>query len=138
MEVTQPLMCAAYSPVSFTVLMKLYGWILSSEACTVLALQVYDATSFLKEHPGGGDSILLVAGTDATEEFDAIHSEKAKKQLLSFAIGRLATTPVGECTLQCTVTLYSKIAGYCDTVVCWLQRRDLKLGSSIYLAFPAR
>ena len=60
------------------------------------ALQVYDATSFLKEHPGGGDSILLVAGTDATEEFDAIHSEKAKKQLLSFAIGRLATTPVGE------------------------------------------
>ncbi|CAL5220115.1 g2068 [Coccomyxa viridis] len=58
--------------------------------------QVYDATSFLKEHPGGGDSILLVAGTDATEEFDAIHSEKAKKQLLSFAIGRLATTPIAE------------------------------------------
>ena len=60
-----------------------------------LLLQVYDATSFLKEHPGGGDSILLVAGTDATEEFDAIHSEKAKKQLLSFAIGRLATTRTG-------------------------------------------
>ena len=63
-------------------------------------LQVYDATSFLKEHPGGGDSILLVAGTDATEEFDAIHSEKAKKQLLSFAIGRLATTPIGEEAVQ--------------------------------------
>ena len=64
-------------------------------------LQVYDATSFLKEHPGGGDSILLVAGTDTTEEFDAIHSEKAKKQLLAFAIGRLATTPIGEGTRTC-------------------------------------
>jgi nitrate reductase (NAD(P)H) len=60
-----------------------------------LLLQVYDATSFLKEHPGGRDSILLVAGTDATEEFDAIHSEKAKKQLLSFAIGCLAATKAG-------------------------------------------
>ena len=73
-----------------------HSQIIPSEALWLLMLQVYDATSFLKEHPGGGDSILLVAGTDATEEFDAIHSEKAKKQLLSFAIGRLATTPVGE------------------------------------------
>ena len=52
-----------------------------------MPVQVYDATSFLKEHPGGGDSILLVAGTDATEEFDAIHSQKAKQQLLSFVVG---------------------------------------------------
>ena len=58
-------------------------------------MQVYDATSFLKEHPGGGDSILLVAGTDATEEFDAIHSQKAKQQLLSFVVGRLANTKIG-------------------------------------------
>lgn len=53
-------------------------------------LQVYDGTAFLKDHPGGADSILLVAGTDATEEFNAIHSEKAKKQLLQYVIGRLA------------------------------------------------
>ncbi len=52
--------------------------------------QVYDGTPFLKEHPGGGDSILLVAGTDATEEFNAIHSDKAKAQLLQFCIGDLA------------------------------------------------
>lgn len=58
-------------------------------ACTV---QVYDGTPFLKEHPGGADSILLVAGTDATEEFNAIHSEKAKKQLLQYAIGRLGSS----------------------------------------------
>ncbi len=60
-----------------------------------MPVQVYDATSFLKEHPGGGDSILLVAGTDATEEFDAIHSQKAKQQLLSFVVGRLANTKIG-------------------------------------------
>ena len=88
--------------------------------------KVYDATPFLKEHPGaalcgrrspgrpaappqaptalwrpcppthpptrtllpppaacsgGADSILLVAGTDATDEFNAIHSAKAKAML---------------------------------------------------------
>ncbi|BDA47084.1 Nitrate reductase [NADH] [Coccomyxa sp. Obi] len=58
----------------------------------VHAGQVYDGTPFLKEHPGGADSILLVAGTDATEEFNAIHSEKAKKQLLQYVIGRLASS----------------------------------------------
>ena len=53
---------------------------------------MYDATPFLKDHPGGADSILLVAGTDATEEFDAIHSTKAKEQLLRYAVGRLAAS----------------------------------------------
>ncbi|KAL4420574.1 hypothetical protein ABPG75_010230 [Micractinium tetrahymenae] len=53
--------------------------------------KVYDATPFLKEHPGGADSILLVAGTDATDEFNAIHSAKAKKMLLDYYIGDLAT-----------------------------------------------
>ena len=42
---------------------------------------VYDCTKFLKEHPGGSDSILINAGTDCTEEFDAIHSTKAKAML---------------------------------------------------------
>ncbi|KAI7840579.1 hypothetical protein COHA_005732 [Chlorella ohadii] len=52
--------------------------------------KVYDATPFLKEHPGGADSILLVAGTDATDEFNAIHSAKAKKMLADYYIGDLA------------------------------------------------
>lgn len=62
----------------------------------MMCSQVFDATPFLKEHPGGGDSILLVAGTDATDEFDAIHSAKAKKQLLQYKIGRLASAAPGE------------------------------------------
>ena len=62
----------------------------------VYAGRVYDATPFLAEHPGGADSILLVAGTDATEEFNAIHSAKAKAMLLNYYIGDLeGATPTG-------------------------------------------
>ena len=43
--------------------------------------QVYDATEYLDEHPGGADSILILAGDDATEDFMAIHSMDAKKKL---------------------------------------------------------
>uniref|UniRef100_A0A2N9HH94 Nitrate reductase n=1 Tax=Fagus sylvatica TaxID=28930 RepID=A0A2N9HH94_FAGSY len=49
---------------------------------------VYDCTRFLKDHPGGADSILINSGTDCTEEFDAIHSDKAKKMLEDYRIGQ--------------------------------------------------
>jgi len=35
--------------------------------------QVLDVTSFLNDHPGGKDSIMLFAGKDASEEFNMIH-----------------------------------------------------------------
>lgn len=50
---------------------------------------VYDCTSFLQSHPGGASSILLAAGTDCTEEFDAIHSQKAKDMLADYLVGKL-------------------------------------------------
>ncbi|WOL13748.1 nitrate reductase [Canna indica] len=50
---------------------------------------VYDCTTFIKEHPGGADSILVNAGGDCTEEFDAIHSDKAKALLDTYRIGEL-------------------------------------------------
>ncbi|GMH31344.1 hypothetical protein Nepgr_033187 [Nepenthes gracilis] len=53
---------------------------------------IYDCTTFLNDHPGGADSILINAGTDCTEEFDAIHSDKAKKLLEDYRIGELITT----------------------------------------------
>ena len=31
-------------------------------------LTVYDGTGFLKDHPGGAESITLMAGEDATED----------------------------------------------------------------------
>jgi len=51
--------------------------------------QVYDGTAFLKGHPGGGESIQLVAGEDASEDFMAIHSSDAKLQLRDYHIGSL-------------------------------------------------
>ncbi|KAF7082080.1 hypothetical protein CFC21_085961 [Triticum aestivum] len=56
---------------------------------------VYDCTAFLKDHPGGADSILINAGSDCTEEFDAIHSDKAKALLDTYRIGELITTGTG-------------------------------------------
>uniref|UniRef100_J3LHH7 Nitrate reductase n=1 Tax=Oryza brachyantha TaxID=4533 RepID=J3LHH7_ORYBR len=53
---------------------------------------VYDCTGFLKDHPGGADSIVINAGTDCTEEFDAIHSDKARGLLEMYRIGELIVT----------------------------------------------
>ncbi|KDQ57289.1 hypothetical protein JAAARDRAFT_70219 [Jaapia argillacea MUCL 33604] len=51
--------------------------------------EVYDGTAYLNEHPGGGDSILLVAGEDASEDFFAIHSTEGKIKLAAHHIGTL-------------------------------------------------
>lgn len=53
--------------------------------------QVYDGTPFLADHPGGAESILISAGMDATDEFNSIHSSKAKAMLADYYIGDLAT-----------------------------------------------
>jgi nitrate reductase (NAD(P)H) len=55
----------------------------------VVGGEVYDGTSFLSEHPGGGQSIISAAGTDATEEFIAIHSEVARAMMPKYHIGTL-------------------------------------------------
>jgi nitrate reductase (NAD(P)H) len=51
---------------------------------------VYDATAYLNEHPGGPESVRLVAGQDATEDFMAIHSSDAKTKLAEYHIGTLS------------------------------------------------
>ncbi|PIA38264.1 hypothetical protein AQUCO_02800143v1 [Aquilegia coerulea] len=61
----------------------------AESAWIIVRSYVYDCTPFLKEHPGGIDSILINAGSDCTEEFDAIHSDKAKTMLEKYRIGEL-------------------------------------------------
>jgi len=51
---------------------------------------------------------LIVAGTDATEEFNAIHSSKAKAQLLEYCIGDLADENVA-CALP---PLWRRLCAY--------------------------
>ncbi len=55
---------------------------------------VYDGSEFLKEHPGGSDSIILASGEDASEDFLAIHSDNAKSMLIKYHIGILETTNI--------------------------------------------
>ncbi|XP_010538973.1 PREDICTED: nitrate reductase [NADH] 2-like [Tarenaya hassleriana] len=65
----------------------------SADSCWIIVHgNIYDCTRFLKDHPGGLDSILINAGSDCTEEFDAIHSDNAKKMLENYRIGELITT----------------------------------------------
>lgn len=53
---------------------------------------VYDASEYLSEHPGGRDSIVLASGMDATDDFMAIHSDRAKAMLAKYHIGVLQAT----------------------------------------------
>ena len=53
---------------------------------------VLDLTKFAHEHPGGGQLLIDVAGTDATEEFmDALHSEQAMGQVGEYAVGKVTS-----------------------------------------------
>ena len=54
--------------------------------------EVYSGTAFLKEHPGGAQSIVSSAGLDASDEFMAIHSETAKSMMPGYHLGRLDDT----------------------------------------------
>ncbi len=51
--------------------------------------EVYEGTSFMKEHPGGAQSIVSAAGLDTSDEFMAIHSETAKGMMPGYHIGTL-------------------------------------------------
>ena len=53
--------------------------------------KVYDVNAYLKDgsHPGGNASITMNAGVDSTEDFEAVHSAKAWKQLETYVIGYL-------------------------------------------------
>lgn len=55
--------------------------------------KVYDVNAYLREsaHPGGNASITMNAGEDVTEDFEAVHSSKAWKQLEAYYVGELGS-----------------------------------------------
>ncbi|SGY20627.1 BQ5605_C016g08109 [Microbotryum silenes-dioicae] len=76
-----------------------------SEPWFVVKGEVYDGTGFLAKHPGGAESITLVAGEDATEDFTAIHSIDAKAQLADYHIGTLVVEEAPSAVVPSTPTL---------------------------------
>ncbi|KAF4509360.1 hypothetical protein G6O67_003538 [Ophiocordyceps sinensis] len=59
--------------------------------------KVYDVSGYLDLHPGGGDVLMEMAGSDATAEFDFHgHSDDARKSLAGFEVGSLAGHTVVE------------------------------------------
>ena len=69
-----------------------------------MAVQVYDGTGFLKDHPGGAESILLAAGMDSSDDFNAIHSAKAKKMVDEYYIGEFDENAPSKLGLLCMHT----------------------------------
>ncbi|XP_005178652.1 cytochrome b5 [Musca domestica] len=66
---------------------------------------VYDVTTFVKEHPGGEDLIIEYAGRDATKAFNDVgHSIDAIQQMKSFKIGVVDN----ECQQQCVPSREAK------------------------------
>ncbi|KAK4538577.1 hypothetical protein CDCA_CDCA18G4602 [Cyanidium caldarium] len=55
----------------------------------VVKQRVYDCTHYLNDHPGGVAAIMMNAGADCTEDFEAIHSERAWNLLAGHYIGDL-------------------------------------------------
>ena len=74
----------------------------TSEALFILDGHVYDGTPFLKDHPGGEQSIILAAGTDVTDDFLAIHSDRAKKMMHKYQVGVLEASQLATNTGQIT------------------------------------
>lgn len=52
--------------------------------------KVYNASSFVDEHPGGEEVLLDVGGQDATEAFEDVgHSDEAREILDGLVVGKL-------------------------------------------------
>merc|ERR1719191_2126258 len=56
-------------------------------AWIVVKDRVYDCTPYLQAHPGGGSSIMMLAGGEASEDFEAVHSSRAWNMLEDFYLG---------------------------------------------------
>jgi len=56
--------------------------------------KVYNASSFIDEHPGGEEVLLDVGGQDATEAFEDVgHSDEAREILAGLIVGDLKRQP---------------------------------------------
>lgn len=65
---------------------------LPDDAWIIIKDKVYDITDFT-EHPGSHEILLRNAGTDRTEQFEAVsHPQSALEQMKQFFVGNLGET----------------------------------------------
>jgi len=56
--------------------------------------KIYNASTFVDEHPGGEEVLLDVGGQDATEAFEDVgHSDEAREILDGLCVGKLKRQP---------------------------------------------
>jgi len=70
--------------------------------------EVFDVTKYLDKHPGGAESITMLAGTDCTDEFDSIHSQKARDIFMEYKIGKVGAVNSGGAVAPSTPVASSK------------------------------
>ena len=79
----------------------------------VVDKKVYDATSYLKDHPGGAQSIVMNGGMDASEDFNAIHSTAAKAMLKDYLIGAVTGDEVSRTDTE----VRAKLSPVCQVAI---------------------
>ncbi len=64
----------------------------STNCWTAISGEVFDLTTWIKQHPGGDKAILSICGIDGTKAFEGQHGGKAKieMKLETFKIGNLS------------------------------------------------
>ncbi|XP_013982125.1 cytochrome b5 [Salmo salar] len=90
MDVTHTAEETADSDVTYYTLEEVKTHNTTTDAWLIIHDKVYNVTSFLQEHPGGVEIVMMEAGADATASFEAVgHSPDAKEMLIQFYIGEL-------------------------------------------------
>lgn len=92
--------------------------------------QVVNATPWAKHHPGGHLALLHFVGRDATDEFEAYHSDSARARMLRMVIGRIEADELGWLPLTPPIALglVPHIDGRAGH---WMKEGQVALGSDI-------
>ena len=78
--------------------------------------RIYDLTNFHNHHPGGPDVLKLIAGQDATDEFEnTLHPKKARLLAKKWLIGKVTGETLGD--LFSVITDHDHQTDHVDNIV---------------------